>query len=95
MPLHDAGRNALPILTSNRHLDLMITDVGLPGLNGRQLAEIGRQHRPELKILFTSGYSETQPQEGGLVSSANFLKKPYRPADLAEKLRSLLPLTPV
>ena len=36
----------------------MITDVGLPGMNGRQLAEIARQHRPDLKMLFVTGYAE-------------------------------------
>ncbi len=48
------GQAALPILASDRRLDLLITDVGLPGINGRQLAEIARQHRPDLKILFVS-----------------------------------------
>ena len=45
-------------------LDLLITDVGLPGLNGRQLAEIARQHRPDLKILFVTGYAEDAAAPG-------------------------------
>ena len=52
------GQAALPMLTSNTPIDLLITDVGLPGLNGRQLAEIARQHRPDLKVLFVTGYAE-------------------------------------
>ena len=52
------GQAALPMLTSNTPLDLLITDVGLPGMNGRQIAEIARQHRPDLKILFVTGYAE-------------------------------------
>ena len=52
------GQAALPILTSNSPLDLLITDVGLPGMNGRQIAEIARQYRPDLKILFVTGYAE-------------------------------------
>ncbi len=49
------GQAALPMLSSNTPLDLLITDVGLPGLNGRQIAEIARRHRPNLKILFVTG----------------------------------------
>jgi CheY-like chemotaxis protein len=52
------GQTALPIITSNARIDLMITDVGLPGINGRRIAEIARQHRPSLKVLFVTGYAE-------------------------------------
>ncbi len=45
------ANTALPIIESDQRIDLMISDVGLPGMNGRQLAEIGRQIRPELKVL--------------------------------------------
>jgi len=38
---------------------LLLTDVGLPGLNGRQVADAARMHRPELKVLFMTGYAET------------------------------------
>jgi CheY-like chemotaxis protein len=49
---------ALPILESDAHLDLMISDVGLPGINGRQLAENARKRRPGLKVLFVTGYAD-------------------------------------
>jgi PAS domain S-box-containing protein len=53
------GPSGLEILRSDRDIDLLITDVGLPGgMNGRQLAEAARQARPELKILFVTGYAE-------------------------------------
>jgi PAS domain S-box-containing protein len=92
----ETGDAGLIAAETNPEIDIVLTDIVMPGLlDGVMMAREIQKRRPELKILFTSGYSETQPQEGGLVSSANFLKKPYRPADLAEKLRSLLPLTPV
>ncbi|AKK64452.1 hypothetical protein FE36_11715 [Xanthomonas oryzae pv. oryzicola] len=46
---------ALPILASSRRIDLLVTDVGLPGLNGRQLAEIARQSRRDLPVIFMTG----------------------------------------
>jgi len=52
------GQAALALLESNTRLDLMVTDVGLPGINGRQLAEMARERRPDLKILFLTGYAE-------------------------------------
>jgi CheY-like chemotaxis protein len=55
------GRHAVPILESSRHIDLLISDVGLPGLNGRQLAEIARESRPGLPILFMTGYAGRRP----------------------------------
>ncbi len=56
-PAADA-RTALPLLESSLRIDLLVTDVGLPGMNGRQLAEVARQHRPGLKVLFMTGYAE-------------------------------------
>lgn len=52
------GRQAVPILETAMHFDLMISDVGLPGLNGRQLADIARKSRPDLPILFMTGYAQ-------------------------------------
>jgi PAS domain S-box-containing protein len=92
----ETGDAGLVAAETNPEIDIVLTDIVMPGLlDGVMMAREIQKRRPDLKILFTSGYSDTQPKEGGLVSSANFLKKPYRPADLAEKLRSLLPLTPV
>jgi CheY-like chemotaxis protein len=51
------GKAALPILESRARLNLLISDVGLPGMNGRQLAEVARQSRPDLPILFITGYT--------------------------------------
>ncbi len=85
------GQAALPILISNTRLDLMITDVGLPGLSGRQLATVARQYRPELKILFVTGYAEhatghTKFLEPGM----EMVTKPFALDALALKIREMI-----
>ncbi len=53
------GASGLKLLQSNMRIDLLITDVGLPGgMNGRQMADAARRSRPHLKILFITGYAE-------------------------------------
>jgi len=72
------GREAVPILESGRHIDLMISDVGLPGLNGRQLAEIARRSRPTLPILFMTGYAmEALDQSRFLDDGMEMITKPF------------------
>jgi PAS domain S-box-containing protein len=85
------GQTALPMLTSNTPIDLLITDVGLPGLNGRQLAEIARQHRPALKILFVTGYAEhATGQTPFLAPGMEMVTKPFTIDALALKIREML-----
>ena len=85
------GQAALPILTSNSPLDLLITDVGLPGMNGRQIAEIARQHRPDLKILFVTGYAEhATGQAPFLAHGMEMVTKPFALDALALKIRDML-----
>ena len=84
------GQAALPILASDRRLDLLITDVGLPGMNGRQLAEIARQHRPDLKILFVTGYAEHATTRGGFLGAGmEMVTKPFALDALAKKIRDM------
>ena len=52
------GPAGLRILQSPQRIDLLITDIGLPGLNGRQVADAARVTRPDLKVLFMTGYAE-------------------------------------
>jgi len=84
------GREALEILRRPDEIQLLFTDVVMPGgMFGPELAKQALRLRPELKILFTSGYSEqpVQPFDG---VDAKILNKPYRRNDLASTLRSVL-----
>ena len=62
--------SAIPILNSDRAIDLLVTDVGLPGMNGRQLAEVARQSRPDLKVLFVTGYAQNAAVRSGFWSGS-------------------------
>jgi PAS domain S-box-containing protein len=82
---------ALPILASNVRLDLMITDVGLPGLNGRQLAEIGRHYRPALKVLFVTGYAEHATKRGDFLGPGmKMVTKPFSIEAVAITIREMI-----
>nr|WP_252121185.1 MULTISPECIES: ATP-binding protein [Pseudomonas fluorescens group] len=82
---------ALPIIESEQRIDLMISDVGLPGMNGRQLAEIGRQIRPELKVLFITGYAEHAAVRGGFLDPGmQLITKPFTFDLLTAKVREMI-----
>jgi DNA-binding response OmpR family regulator len=69
----------------------MITDVGLPGLNGRQLAEIARNHRPDLRVLFVTGYAANAAVRGDFLEPGmDMVLKPFALADLAAKIRAII-----
>jgi CheY-like chemotaxis protein/two-component sensor histidine kinase len=86
------GPEALSRLHGDERIDLLFTDVVMPGgMNGWELAEQARALRPSLKILLTSGYAlETLLARGRLRSDMAFLNKPYRKAELAQRLRETL-----
>ncbi len=91
------GAEALAILGRGERVDLIFTDMVMPGgMSGRDLAEAARRMRPDLKILFTSGYTNEMLKAGGTASppsaepAANFIAKPYRRRELAAKLRAVL-----
>jgi signal transduction histidine kinase/CheY-like chemotaxis protein len=83
---------ALLIIDGPQHIDLLFTDMIMPGsMNGRQLADAALQRRASLKILFTSGYSnEVIIHHGHLDAGVLLLAKPYRKSDLARMLRAAL-----
>jgi CheY-like chemotaxis protein len=83
---------ALKILESEAPIDLLLTDVVLPGaLTGRDLAEAAKQLRRGLKILFSSGYTQSSiDHQGKLDPGVEFLPKPFRRAELAAKVRAVL-----
>jgi len=72
-------------------IDLLLTDVVMPGMNGAELATQLVLHNPEMKVLFTSGYTEDViTHHGVLVEGVSFIGKPYTPAGLARKIREVL-----
>ncbi len=85
------GAEAVPILESGQRIDLLISDVGLPGMNGRQLAEIGRQLRPGLKVLFITGYAEHAAVRAGFLDDGmQMITKPFAFDNLTSKVREMI-----
>jgi PAS domain S-box-containing protein len=82
----------LKVLRSDVHIDLLISDVGLPGgMNGRQMADAGREIRPNLKTLFITGYAENAAiGNGHLEPGMQVLTKPFPIDALAARVRELL-----
>jgi two-component system cell cycle sensor histidine kinase/response regulator CckA len=72
-------------------IHLLLTDVVMPGISGRVLAEQLRITRPEIKILFMSGYSEEAVLLQGMQNlGAHFLQKPFTPEELGLRIREIL-----
>jgi PAS domain S-box-containing protein len=86
------GAAGLRILQSDARIDLVITDVGLPGgMNGRQMADAARQSRPDLKVLFITGYAENAAVSNGhLEPGMHVLTKPFAMDKLAARLKALI-----
>jgi signal transduction histidine kinase len=86
---------ALPILASAPVIDLLISDVGLPGLNGRQIADFARVRMPDLKVLFVTGYAEQAAiRSGFLAPGMAMITKPFAMETLAAKIREMMPRSP-
>jgi signal transduction histidine kinase len=83
---------ALAVIDGPEHVDLLFTDVIMPGgLNGRQLAIEAQKRRPDLKVLYTSGYTENAiVHHGRLDAGVLLLPKPYLSSDLARMIRTAL-----
>lgn len=82
---------ALQILRSSEAIDLLVSDVGLPGMNGRQLAEIARTLHPHLPILFITGYTETaMAREGFLGAGMQLMCKPFELAQFHARVMQIL-----
>ncbi|MGK2927472.1 MAG: PAS domain-containing protein, partial [Lysobacterales bacterium] len=90
------GPTALHVLVSQRDIALLLTDIVIPGgMNGRELAEAATALEPGLKVLFTSGYSESAiVHDGRLEPGMHLLSKPYRRQELALKVRKVLDAEP-
>jgi PAS domain S-box-containing protein len=82
---------ALQILERRRDIDLLFTDVVMPGINGRQLADEAVRRRPQLKVLFTTGYTRNAiVHHGRLDPGVQMIGKPFSYEELGAKLRTLL-----
>jgi PAS domain S-box-containing protein len=85
------GPAGLRILQRGERVDLLVTDVGLPGMNGRQLADQARESRPGLKILFITGYAENVAiAQGFLQPGMEMITKPFDLDNLSRRIRDLI-----
>jgi PAS domain S-box-containing protein len=85
------GPSGLQILRDHERIDLLVTDVGLPGMNGRQLADQARETRPGLKILFITGYAESVAiSEGFLQAGMEMITKPFDLDHLSQRVRAMI-----
>jgi CheY-like chemotaxis protein len=86
------GAEALAVIDSGKEIDLLFTDVIMPGsMNGRELAEAAIKRRPDMRVLYTSGYTEDAIiHHGRLDAGVLLLAKPYRRSDLATLIRAAL-----
>jgi len=85
------GPAGLKILQSRQHIDLLVTDVGLPGINGRQLADAARETRPRLRVLFITGYAENATLANGFLDPGmEMITKPFAIEVLASRIRAII-----
>ena len=83
---------ALSILDKNNHIDLLFTDIGLPGLNGRELAATVQRRYPRVRMLFTSGYAQMPAPVGSTaLADIPLLSKPFTRAQLYQQITEILP----
>jgi CheY-like chemotaxis protein len=85
------GPTGLKLLQSSMRVDLLVTDIGLPGLNGRQVADAAREQRPDLKVLFMTGYAENATIANGFLEPGmEMITKPFAIEALATRIRDMI-----
>ncbi|WNV07110.1 PAS domain-containing protein [Tardiphaga sp. 709] len=85
------GPSGLRVLRETPNIDLLVTDIGLPGMNGRQLADQAREARPDLKILFITGYSESVVMaKGFLLPGMEMITKPFDLDHFLQRIRAMI-----
>ncbi len=84
------GATALELACAHSAIELVITDVVMPRMGGRELVEQLSATRPELAVIFMSGYAEDLPRGGGAKARRAYLQKPFAPEELLRTIRELL-----
>lgn len=85
------GPSGLEVLRSRQRVDLLVTDIGLPGLNGRQMVDAARQHRPDLQVLFMTGYAENAAVANGFLEPGMaMITKPFALKALGIRIRDMI-----
>jgi CheY-like chemotaxis protein len=84
------GPAGLALLQGPQVFDLLVSDIGLPGLNGRQLANIAREARPDLPVLLITGYAGSALGATDLGSAMELMRKPFEFEDLAMRAIAML-----
>ncbi len=86
------GSEALELIGLHAdEIDLLVTDMIMPGINGRELAEVARKACPELRVIYMSGYTDDALSRYGLQGTSDqFIQKPFTPLGLVRKIRSIL-----
>jgi CheY-like chemotaxis protein len=85
------GPSALRQIERLGAVDMLFTDIGLPGMNGRELAEEARRRRPKIRVLYTTGYARNAVvHHGRLDPGVHLIAKPFTYAELASKVRQVL-----
>jgi PAS domain S-box-containing protein len=86
----DTGE-ALRLLRGDDDIDLLLTDIGMPGMDGRELADVARAWRPALPVLFMTGYAESAVQRTGFLGPGmDMITKPFEIDGLLERVRQML-----
>jgi signal transduction histidine kinase/ActR/RegA family two-component response regulator len=85
------GLAGLSLLESNLHFDMLVTDIGMPGINGREMADRARRTRPELRVLYITGYAEKAAFPNGNVDpGSHLLTKPFAIQDLLARVEQII-----
>ena len=86
-----SGEEAIEVFKTSGPIDLLLTDVVMPGMNGRELADALRELEPELRLMYMSGYTDdARVRHGVAADHAEFLQKPFEVDDLLLKVRQVL-----
>jgi CheY-like chemotaxis protein len=86
---HNA-RQAIDLLEKGEHVDLVFSDVQMPGMDGFELQRWLRQHRPQVKVLLASGVENVKAASGYMGSPRWLLFKPYDGANLEQRIREMI-----